>query len=144
MLENTRLYLAYGANMNMESMSWRCPQARPVGAFELKDWQLEFYSHANIRPCTGSSVHGVLWAITEECEQHLDAFEGFPDYYIKKSWIQGDQHIMFYEMSDFKRGQPTLGYISDIRNSYHHWHLPVQYLDQAVNDTVKTKNPAFI
>ena len=143
MLEN-RLYFAYGANMNMDSMAWRCPAARPVGAFTLKDWELEFYSHANILPKTGSKVHGVLWAITPACEQSLDAFEGFPDYYTKKSWVQDGQHIMFYEMEDFKRGQPTLGYISDIRSSYHYWRLPVEYLDQSINATVKKTTAEYI
>jgi hypothetical protein len=47
MLER-RLYLAYGANMNMESMAWRCPNARPVCNYILRDWELKFYSHANI------------------------------------------------------------------------------------------------
>jgi gamma-glutamylcyclotransferase (GGCT)/AIG2-like uncharacterized protein YtfP len=139
-----RLYFAYGANMNMESMSWRCPQARPIGAFKLRNWQLEFYSHANIRESTGDSVPGVLWAITTECEQSLDAFEGFPDYYTKRSWIQDGEHVMFYEMADFKRGRPSDGYIQDIRSSYHHWHLPVEYLDQIVNATVKKKTAEYI
>jgi gamma-glutamylcyclotransferase (GGCT)/AIG2-like uncharacterized protein YtfP len=143
MLE-TRLYFAYGANMNMDSMSWRCPASRPVGAFILKDWELEFYSHANIRESTGNSVHGVLWAITEDCERSLDAFEGFPDYYIKRSWVQDSRHIMFYEMTDFKRGQPSPGYISDIRSSYHHWHLPVECLDQIIDATVKKTTAEYI
>jgi gamma-glutamylcyclotransferase (GGCT)/AIG2-like uncharacterized protein YtfP len=143
MLE-TRLYFAYGANMNMDSMAWRCPGARPIGAFTLKDWELEFYSHANIRENTGRGVPGVLWAITAECEASLDAFEGFPDYYTKRSWMQNDQHIMFYEMAGFKQGQPGQGYIDDIRSSYHYWHLPVEYLDQIVNDTVKKKKAEYI
>ena len=143
MLE-TRLYFAYGANMNMDSMSWRCPAARPIGAFELKDWILEFFGHASVRPEPGNSVHGVLWAITEECESDLDAFEGYPDYYIKKSWMQDDQHIMFYEMAGFKQGRPSPSYISDIRSSYHYWHLPVEYLDQAIDATVKKKKTEYI
>jgi hypothetical protein len=115
-----------------------------VGVFELRDWELEFYSHANIRESAGQDVPGVLWAITEDCEASLDAFEGFPDYYTKRSWVQDGCHIMFYEMADFKRGQPTLGYISDIRTWYHYWHLPVQYLDQIVNATVKKKTTEYI
>lgn len=143
MLE-TRLYFAYGANMNHENMAWRCPAARPIGAYELKDWTLEFFGHANIRPEPGKSVQGVLWAITPECELDLDAFEGYPDYYIKKSWMQDDQHIMFYEMAGFKQGRPSPGYISDIRSSYHYWHLPVAYLDQAIDATVKKKTTQHI
>ena len=144
MLENTRLYLAYGANMSHDSMSYRCPAARPVAAYTLLDWELKFYSHATIQPQPGSRVQGVLWAITEECEASLDAFEGYPDYYTKRSWVQKNAHIMFYEMEDFKRGQPSLGYISDIRSSYHYWHLPVEYLDQIVDVTVKKKTTEYI
>lgn len=143
MLER-RLYFAYGANMNVDNMAFRCPQARPVCNYFLRDWKLEFYSHANIKHTPGAEVAGVLWYITPECEASLDAFEGFPDYYTKRSWIQDGEHIMFYEMTDFKRGQPTLGYISDIRSQYHHWHLPVQYLNEAVNATVKTKAAEYI
>ena len=139
-----RLYFAYGANMNLENMSWRCPDARPVCSYILRDWELAFYSHATIRPKKGAEVAGVLWYITEDCEASLDAFEGFPDYYTKRSWIQDGEHIMFYEMSDFLRGQPTLGYISDIRNSYHYWQLPVQYLNEAVDATVKKKTTEYI
>ena len=142
MLER-RLYFAYGANMNMENMSWRCPDARPVSSYILRDWELAFHSHATICPRPGAEVAGVLWYITEECEWALDAFEGFPDYYTKRSWVQDGEHIMFYEMADFLRGEPTLGYISDIRNSYHRWHLPVQRLDEAINAT-KKKDAQYI
>ena len=51
---------------------------------------------------------------------------------------------MFYEMSDFLRGQPTLGYISNIRESYHRWQLPVQYLDRAINATADKKETQYI
>ena len=132
-----RLYFAYGANMSVDAMAFRCPSAVPVSSYTLRDWELAFFSHATIVPKKGSKVHGVLWYITEDCEWSLDCFEGFPDYYTKRSWIQDGEHIMFYEMTDFKRGSPTLGYISDIRSQYHHWQLPVQYLDEAVNATKK-------
>jgi hypothetical protein len=46
----TSLYFAYGANMHPESMKYRCPDAVPVGQFNLRDWQLEFYNHATIMP----------------------------------------------------------------------------------------------
>jgi gamma-glutamylcyclotransferase (GGCT)/AIG2-like uncharacterized protein YtfP len=143
MLER-RLYFAYGANMNMESMAYRCPEARPVCNYFLRDWELKFYSHATIEPNPGSEVAGVLWHITPECEAYLDAFEGFPDYYTKRSWVQDGEHIMFYEMTNFRRGQPTLGYISDIRSQYHHWHLPVQYLNRAINASTEENSSKHI
>ena len=73
MLKN--LYFAYGANLHPEAMQWRCPKAQAQGAFILRDWELKFYSHATIEPHNGSQVAGVLWEITEACEQSLDVFE---------------------------------------------------------------------
>ena len=76
-----QLYFAYGANINADDMAWRCPKACPVGAFELRNWQLELYCHATIEPKQGSSVHGLMWELTEDCERSLDVFEGYPSYY---------------------------------------------------------------
>ena len=34
------LYIAYGSNMNVRQMAYRCPKAKPVGPLWLKvgDW----------------------------------------------------------------------------------------------------------
>ena len=34
--------LAYGMNTNLNSMRWRCPQARSLGKVTLKDHKLAF------------------------------------------------------------------------------------------------------
>ena len=36
------LYGAYGANLNMSNMEVRCPQAKPMISFMLKDYKLVF------------------------------------------------------------------------------------------------------
>ena len=77
------LYFAYGANMSIDAMAFRCPAARPVQTLCMRDWRLRFYSHATIEPCEGAEVPGVLWQITPECELALDIFEGHPVYYTK-------------------------------------------------------------
>lgn len=138
MLKPRTLYFAYGANISGEAMSWRCPQAEPLGAFELRDWQLKFYSHATIEPKKGDSVHGVLWMLTDECERALDAFEGFPTYYTKRSWYQNGHWFFFYEMTDYKQGTPTDGYIRGIREGYHQWKLPQTSLQQALDQSYDT------
>lgn len=135
MTTNKTLYFAYGANIDPVAMSWRCPAAEPVGAFELRDWQLEFYSHATIEPSPGHSVHGVLWNLTKECEQSLDAFEGFPSYYTKRTWTQDGYWFFFYEMTDYKQGLPSSGYIHGIANGYDQWRLPQDSLQQALDRT---------
>ena len=128
------LYLAYGANMHLGQMKWRCPDARARGAFVLRDWELKFYNHATIEPDKGSAVHGVLWDITDQCERNLDMFEGFPSYYTKRTWIQDGTQFFFYEMTSPKSGTPSEGYVLDIRDSYDFWGIPRQSLTQTLND----------
>jgi gamma-glutamylcyclotransferase (GGCT)/AIG2-like uncharacterized protein YtfP len=131
----TSLYFAYGANINADDMAWRCPRARPVGVFELHNWQLELYCHATIEPKQGSSVHGILWELTPECEQALDRFEGYPSYYTKRTWNQGGQWFFFYEMTDPKSGTPSDRYIQGIAMGYDQWQLPQSKLKEALDRT---------
>ena len=37
-----RYYLAYGSNLNMEQMHYRCPGAVPLGTAELEGYRLLF------------------------------------------------------------------------------------------------------
>lgn len=138
MLTAGTLYFAYGANVNIEDMSYRCPGARPLGAFELRDWQLEFYTHATIEERAGSRVHGVLWNLTEDCERSLDMFEGFPHYYTKRTWSQDGHWFFFYEMTSPKKGTPGVGYIQGIAEGYHRWQLPPKLLQEAIDRSYTT------
>ena len=131
MLEKN-LYFAYGANMHPEAMRWRCPKAVSRGAFILQDWELKFYNHATVEPCKGTEVAGVLWNITDECEQNLDAFEGYPHYYTKRTWTQDGVEFFFYEMTSPKSGRPGAGYVSDIAESYTLWQLPTELLTESL------------
>ena len=107
--------------MHPGNMEWRCPQAKAQGAFILRDWELKLYSHATIESKPGESVGGILWEITPDCELSLDAFEGFPSYYTKRTWIQDGIQFFFYEMTDPKSGRPSLGYVQDIMESHAFW-----------------------
>lgn len=131
------LYFAYGANMNIESMAFRCPAARPVQTLCLRDWRLRFYSHATIEPCRGAEVPGVLWQITPECELALDIFEGHPVYYTKTTWQQDGQEFFFYEMQ-YPQGRSSQGYIKDIARSYGVWRLPQDHLHLALQEHDET------
>ena len=79
-----KLYIAYGSNLSVEQMAVRCPDAEIMGKAVLKDWALRFKVHADIEPCEGSAVPVLIWEISEADERHLDFYEGWPSYYIKK------------------------------------------------------------
>lgn len=88
MAEKTKLYGAYGSNMNLEQMSHRCSKAKVAGTGILEGYKLTFRGRykgvANIEACIGTVVPIVLWEITEDCERALDLYEGYPNLYIKE------------------------------------------------------------
>ena len=127
-----RLYFAYGANMNQENMAWRCPLASNPRPYVLQDWQLKFYTHATVEYSPGDSVWGILWDITRDCERSLDAFEGFPVYYTKRTWRQDRDKLFFYEMASYREGTPSQGYIEDIRQVYRYFNQPFDHLIQDI------------
>lgn len=79
-----QLYFAYGSNMNLDQMEFRCPAASVVGNVRLENYRLTFCGVATILPEEGSHVDGVLWKLTKECEKSLDRYEGYPRLYGKE------------------------------------------------------------
>lgn len=79
-----KYYVAYGSNLSVEQMAYRCPDATIVGTGVLEGWRLVFRTHATIEPCEGFSVPVLVWAISGRDEARLDRYEGFPRYYVKE------------------------------------------------------------
>lgn len=119
--------------MALESMRLRCPQAVPIAPLYLRDWRLVFCHHATIEPSVGSVVAGCLWNITHECEQTLDAFEGFPHYYTKM-WLEQDgDTFMAYDMNPpLSYSAPAPSYVDQLQEGYYDWQLNNEYLDEAL------------
>ena len=86
-----KYYFAYGSNMNLEQMDFRCPDASVVENVRLEGYRLAFCGRnpgngvATILPEEGSHVDGVLWRITPRCEESLDRYEGYPHLYGKET-----------------------------------------------------------
>ena len=84
-----RLYIAYGSNLNLEQMAFRCPTAKVVGKSELKDYELLFRGGrrgavATVEPKAGSTVPILVWEIQKKDEASLDLYEGYPNLYGKQ------------------------------------------------------------
>lgn len=124
----SKLYVAYGSNLNLEQMALRCPSARIHGVGILNNWELVYRgskanSHATIRRKQGSTVPVLLWEIRSADERRLDIYEGFPLYYFKQNvmvkTMSGREKAMVYIMDKNQRpGAPSDRYIETIRQGY--------------------------
>ena len=94
------LYIAYGSNMNVRRMAFRCPRAKPVGPVWLKGWRLVMKRVADVEPDLEAIIPAALWRITVRCEEALDLYEGFPAFYTK--------HRLRIVLADAKRARPML------------------------------------
>ena len=130
-----KLYFAYGANLNIENMSQRCPSAVAIEPFYLHDYRLMFSGVASIEPAPGSRVPGALWAITEACEQSLDVFEGYPWLYRKQEIIMDGMPVMFYVMNTAAPYEPGTSYLETIAQGYEDFGLGLDDLWAAVQHT---------
>ena len=83
-----KFYLAYGSNLNVKQMQFRCPDARIVGTAEIPNYQLLFKgsktgSYLTIEPKQGCTVPAAVWSVSERDELALDRYEGYPHFYYK-------------------------------------------------------------
>ena len=84
-----KYYLAYGSNLNVVQMRWRCPDARALGTATIEDYRLLFKgsktgSYLTIEAQEGAQVPVAVWEVSDEDEKRLDRYEGFPTFYYKK------------------------------------------------------------
>lgn len=123
-----KLYIAYGSNLNLHQMAFRCPSASIYAKGVLHNWELLFRgtqsnAHATIKRKKGASVPVLVWEIQPEDENRLDFYEGYPKYYFKKDImveIQGKKKkAMVYIMDEsHSPGRPSAQYIRTICQGY--------------------------
>ena len=131
-------YFAYGMNTHLGQMAQRCPDAEVVGVAELRDYELEFSYHCNVKPTTGSSVPGLLWTITEQDLANLDWTEGYPTYYDRARvpvMIDGVElmAVVYFMPGKAPPCPPSRGYLDIVRQGYTQNQINPTALDKAVN-----------
>lgn len=125
-----KYYIAYGSNLNIVQMKWRCPQAVPFGKAILEGYKLVFRrGYLTIEPDEGSFVPVGVWKVNSKDERALDRYEGFPKFYRKETILLSfaksdgtmcvDQPCMVYIMNDgFPVQMPTLDYLQTVTHGY--------------------------
>ena len=133
-----KYYIAYGSNLNMAQMKYRCPDAVYKGSGYLKDWELIYRgsrtgAYATIRPAKGKIVPIGLWAISRRDEASLDSYEGYPVFYHKKTLkVYGNDVVekgTVYIMDENRKvGRPSNRYIDIVYEGYMDCDLDGRYL----------------
>ena len=132
------LYFAYGANLDIRGMELRCPGHKRIGRAVLKNYRLMFKSVADIEPAANHIVHGALYEITQEHLRSLDRFEGYPEFYIRKSLLvftdDGKEvNAIVYLMNNrYQYSSPHRGYLNIILSGCRQWQLPQKYIQYIV------------
>lgn len=142
----SKIYIAYGSNLNMQQMADRCPTAKFLGTGVIENYELQFKgrlynAHATITSKPGARVQVGLWAIEPMDEKRLDVYEGYPNYYFKQNvdvqvegkTLRGMAYIMDQRM-DF--GYPAQRYYNTIYQGYKDCDFPVAELNKAVEQSI--------
>ncbi len=116
------LYFAYGSNLQRAGMAARCPAALPLGRALLPDHALVFRVWADVVPCPGAAVAGVLWRVTRDCEAALDDYEdvdaGLYRRVLARVLREGAPEpveALLYRMTATRLEPPDSGYLALIR-----------------------------
>lgn len=149
----SKMYAAYGSNLSVEQMAYRCPDAKIVGRAEVLDYRLLYKgsltgAYATIEPEEGMSVPILVWEISESDEKSLDRYEGYPRFYYKKD-LQvemqsitgedlGETTVMAYIMDEKRHcGIPSTYYEDVLREGYERFGFDPIILDEAMSYTIR-------
>lgn len=142
------LYAAYGSNLNMKQMKWRCPGAKVAGTAVIPNYRLMFKgsktgSYLTIEQEKGCEVPVGLWTVTDADIKALDRYEGYPSFYYKKAFIvpcsDGKRHrVMAYIMHENRPlGIPSSYYVEGCLDGYDSFGFDHSYIWDALDYSEK-------
>lgn len=135
-----KLYVAYGSNINLEQMAFRCPNSEVVGTAMLQGYELQFKRVATIEKKENAQTPVLIWKLPKEDENVLDRFEGFPSLYRKEQvYLEVDgqeQKVMVYIMNgNHPLAESSMGYYECIQQGYIENGMDLSYLERALEQS---------
>lgn len=147
---NKKLYVAYGSNLHLGQMGYRCPDADVFGTGVVKNHSLTFWGNwsrngvATILPGADTDVPVAVWEISASDEKNLDAYEGYPNLYRKENIevVMDDGSMvtaMVYLMNEtnpranirMRECIPSDSYYDTIATGYQSFGFDLKFLSQA-------------
>lgn len=142
-----KLYIAYGSNLNLGQMKYRCPTAKLYDTGVIENYELQFKgmphcAYATIAPSEGKSVPVALWELQPRDEKLLDRYEGYPSHYFKEDLpvkINGEEITAMVYIMNLKQqfGLPSESYYNTVRQGYKDCNLDLNVLNDAVNESAE-------
>ena len=142
---NKKLYIAYGSNLNLKQMAYRCPTAELIGTGTVKNYELQFKgapygAYATIGEKENAAVPVAVWQLQNSDELKLDIYEGYPNNYYKKdiTVTVNDEELtaMVYIMNPkMDYGMPSSYYYKVVKQGQEDCGLDTSVLEQALKDS---------
>lgn len=152
---NKKLYVAYGSNLHLDQMAYRCPDATIYGAGVLKNYELTFWGNwgrngvATVLPHAGTDVPVGVWEISAADEKNLDIYEGWPRLYRKEDIevTMADGSVvtaMIYIMNEYnmRTTYPSDSYFNTIATGYRSFGFDLEFL-KAARDRISVRDFGF-
>ena len=141
-----RFYLAYGSNLNLRDMSYRCKKAIPIGSTVLMNYRLVYkgsidgYAYLTIEPSKDSLVPVGIFNISFFDELRLNKYEGYPELYYKEHFPinigNKEAKALIYIMKDnFDYHLPNDKYIDTCMMGYDYFGFDKKFLEDAFDYT---------
>ena len=151
----TKLYVAYGSNLNVEQMRHRCPDARVYGQGAIKNHSLTFWGNwsrngvATVIPGADTDVPVAVWEISINDERSLDIYEGWPRLYRKENIevVMDNGSVvtaMIYIMNEdgMRPCYPSDSYFQTIATGYKYFGFDLGFL-AAARDKIYSRDYRF-
>ena len=140
-MSKKQLYIAYGSNINLEQMAFRCPHSKVVGVSGIKDFELEFRGVATIVPKENASVPVLIWELDERDLPTLNRYEGYPRLYRQEKMpfeLNGQSYEgMAYLMNREGISPPSQQYYNTILQGYRENGLDESFLQTALEKSLQ-------
>ena len=150
-----KYYAAYGSNLNIEQMRYRCPDAKIVGTALLDGLELLFKgsrtgSYLTVEPSVKNQVPVGIWEVSSRDELNLDYYEGYPRFYYKESLkvpvkLENGEietlEIFLYIIDETRElGLPTQSYFETCLEGYRDFGFDPDYLYKALERSDRNEN----
>ena len=142
---NDEIYFAYGSNLNLQQMQYRCPSARLLGVGLKRGYALRFrgrwpgYAYLTVTATAGAVTPVAAFAVRPSDVAALNRYEGVATghYRIEPVAVdiagQGRLSGFWYVMNSGRRFSPSQLYVQTVAEGHQKMGFDMRILQKALN-----------